>query len=73
MANEFWDKETEILSVPRGRDILKVHDCEKNGKTFVNIREYYVSVDGDVKPGKKGISVPKEIFDQIVEAVAAGK
>ncbi|KAI2638962.1 PC4-domain-containing protein [Hypomontagnella submonticulosa] len=35
-----------------------------NKKTFVNIREYYTDNSGELKPGKKGISLP---FDQYIK------
>ena len=73
MASKFWDKETELFSEPKGRDTLKVHECEKNGKAFINIREYYTDAEGELKPGSKGISIPKETFLKIIQSIAVGK
>ncbi|XP_048584005.1 activated RNA polymerase II transcriptional coactivator p15 [Nematostella vectensis] len=49
------------------------------GKVYVDIREFYEDKNsGDMKPGKKGISLPvdqwgklKELIDDIDEAVSA--
>lgn len=73
MADKFWDKEEELFSTPKGRDELKVHECEKNGVTFINIREYYTDAAGEVKPGKRGIAIPKETMEKIVEILSNRK
>ncbi|KAI0386648.1 PC4-domain-containing protein [Hypomontagnella monticulosa] len=40
-----------------------------NKKTFVNIREYYTDNSGELKPGKKGISLPVEQYTKLLEAI----
>lgn len=40
---------------------------EFKGTEYLNIREYYEDNNGDLKPGKKGISLKKEEFDLIVK------
>ncbi|KFD51961.1 hypothetical protein M514_07093 [Trichuris suis] len=39
------------------------------GRTFVDIREYYTTGDGEEKPGKKGISLSVEQFKKFVSLV----
>ncbi|OAF69750.1 putative RNA polymerase II transcriptional coactivator [Intoshia linei] len=39
---------------------------EFKGKQFVNIREYYEQ-DGELKPGRKGISLTKEQWEKVKE------
>ncbi|KAI2776851.1 PC4-domain-containing protein [Daldinia loculata] len=39
------------------------------GKTFVNIREYYTDASGDLKPGKKGITLSPEQYNKLLEAI----
>lgn len=69
MADKFWDDEKEIFSEPKGRNMLRVKECTKNGKTFIDIREYYTDSAGEEKPDRKGISLQKEMMDKIVEAL----
>ena len=73
MADKFWDKEEELFRAPKGRDELIVHRCEKNGTVFYNIREYYTDAAGELKPGKRGIAVPEEMFKNIVKIVNEGE
>ncbi|KAI4456123.1 rna polymerase ii transcriptional coactivator [Holotrichia oblita] len=49
---------------------------EFKGKWYINIREYYMGDDGDLKPGKKGIMLTMEqwqkfrgVIDEIDEAI----
>lgn len=49
---------------------------EFKGKWYINIREYYMGNDGDLKPGKKGIMLTMEQWqkfrgsiDEIDEAI----
>ncbi|KAI0156845.1 ssDNA-binding transcriptional regulator [Xylariaceae sp. FL1272] len=41
------------------------------GKTLVNIREYWTDQSGEMKPGKKGISLTIEQYTAMVEALPA--
>ncbi|KAJ8106390.1 hypothetical protein ONZ43_g7081 [Nemania bipapillata] len=38
------------------------------GKNYINIREYYDS-NGEMKPGKKGIMLPLEQYNALLEAI----
>jgi hypothetical protein len=60
-GNPFW-----TLSNTR-----RVGLSEFKGRTFVNIREYYTDAAGDLKPGKKGISLPLEQYSALLAAVPA--
>ncbi|KAK3325204.1 transcriptional Coactivator p15-domain-containing protein [Apodospora peruviana] len=40
-----------------------------SGKTFVNIREYYTTNDGETKPGKKGISLSVEQYQGFLKII----
>ncbi|XP_056457855.1 SUB1 regulator of transcription b [Gadus chalcogrammus] len=40
------------------------------GKTLVDIREYWMNPDGEMKPGKKGISLNAEQWSQLKEQIS---
>ena len=40
---------------------------EFRGKTLIDIREYYSDAAGDLRPGKKGISLTEEQWKTLVE------
>ncbi|XP_072050874.1 activated RNA polymerase II transcriptional coactivator p15-like [Amphiura filiformis] len=42
---------------------------EFRGKVLVDIREYYNNSDGDLKPGKKGISLTADQWRKLVDKV----
>lgn len=39
------------------------------GKTLIDIREYYANDAGEMKPGKKGISLTEEQWRKLVDTV----
>lgn len=44
----------------------KVTVREFKGKVFVDIREYYCDKAGDWKPGKKGIALQRDQWDELL-------
>lgn len=58
-GNSFWP----ISSTRR------VVVSEFKGKSMVSIREYYKDSNGDLKPGKKGISLPLEQWNAVLKVV----
>lgn len=73
MADKFWDEEKELLSIPKGRNNLKVKECVKNGNTFIDIREFYTDAAGEEKPDRKGIAIPADMIDKVIEAINSRK
>jgi len=49
-----------------GRD-RKISVSEFKGRKYVNIREYYDAGGGEMKPGKKGISLSREQWDMFTQ------
>ncbi|KAK3327588.1 RNA polymerase II transcriptional coactivator-like protein [Cercophora scortea] len=47
----------------------RVNTASFKGKTLVNIREYYAAPDGELKPGKKGISLSLEQYQQLLKII----
>jgi len=40
-----------------------------NDKTFLSIRQYYKNDDGEFKPTKKGVTVPPDKINALVQAL----
>ncbi|XP_075903131.1 SUB1 regulator of transcription b [Nelusetta ayraudi] len=40
------------------------------GKVLIDIREYWMNQDGDMKPGKKGISLNPEQWNQLKDQIS---
>ncbi|KAI1126453.1 transcriptional Coactivator p15-domain-containing protein [Nemania abortiva] len=57
-GNSFWP-----LSATR-RAVIQSF----KGKTYINIREYYDS-NGELRPGKKGIMLPLDQYNALLEAI----
>ncbi|KAK3685047.1 RNA polymerase II transcriptional coactivator-like protein [Podospora appendiculata] len=47
----------------------RVNTASFKGKTLINIREYYTAPDGESKPGKKGISLSLEQYQQLLKII----
>ena len=58
--NAFWDREIAQTVVPKYADVnYHVSKTAKNGKVYINIREFFRPRDSDEwLPGKAGITVP---------------
>jgi hypothetical protein len=58
----------DILSLPiNGQETRRATVRRMRGKVFVDIREHYFDKDGTCKPGKKGLCMPIEQFEKILE------
>ena len=58
-------------------DTIKVEVKEFKGKTYLDIRTYFEGYDGDLRPTKKGVTIPmsalrtfRGIVNDLAEAVA---
>jgi len=58
-GNSFW-----ALSNTR-----RVGISNFKGKVMVNIREFYSDASGEMKPGRKGISLPLDQYASLLEAI----
>ena len=67
----YWDAETIVAELPKD-DFAKyvVSACVKNGKKFVNVREWYhTSYDPTWKPSKSGMAIPVGVAQDLVHAI----
>lgn len=71
-SNKKYNRKEEVGKITVTDDGVKIHignnkyACIRkyNGKQIIDIREYYHQ-DGILKPGKKGISLTTEIWDNL--------
>ncbi|KAH7081355.1 transcriptional Coactivator p15-domain-containing protein [Paraphoma chrysanthemicola] len=53
----------------KANGMRRVTVSDFKGQTFVNIREYYTTDGGDLKPGKKGISLNIEQYNALLASI----
>jgi hypothetical protein len=66
----FWDKEVELCRVAKSNSKSAFYSfkaVEKNGKSFIDIREHFERIDGSIQHTAKGISVPTAMFVDMAE------
>ncbi|KAK3941217.1 transcriptional Coactivator p15-domain-containing protein [Diplogelasinospora grovesii] len=49
--------------------LRRVGPSSFKGNTYINIREYYETADGEAKPGKKGISLSLEQYQNLLKII----
>lgn len=65
----FWDVEVTICEVQKNeKNKIVVKNVAKDGKEFVDVRNYYMDLLGEWKPAK-GIAIPKELADEIADII----
>ena len=69
--NQYWDNEVIIDEVQVGsRTKYIISACQKDGKKFVNVREWYWAKNDETpKPGKHGICLPNNEDDDFVRTI----
>lgn len=78
MNREVQISDEELLyEAPRdreGRNVLRVTRAKANGYPFIGIREWYRADDGELRPGKKGITIRMRELPAVLDALtkAAG-
>lgn len=50
-------------------ETINVYIEEFAGKKYLHVREWYLDKDGTEKPSKKGVAVPLEKVEALMEAV----
>lgn len=70
MAKGFWDKEELITTVTKNKsENIQVKYCEKNEKSYIDIRIVIHDSDGEYRPTSKGIAIPQESLEEIIEKI----
>lgn len=66
----FWDKEESLLIIDKNtKEKIEVKKVELKGKGFIDIRTLFKDDAGEYKPSSKGIAIPADKFEEIVNAV----
>lgn len=52
-----------------GTEIIRINVNEFKGRKYLDIRNFYKGADGEYLPTKKGISIPLELKDKVLEAI----
>ena len=60
-----------ITQIPKNsREEYRVSRDDFRGHDLINIRVYFVSEDGDMRPGKQGVSFRAELLPDFVDALS---
>ncbi len=63
--SDFWDKSEVIIEMEKGKNILKFQVTEKDGKEFIDVREWFTSNNKEY-PTKKGLTIAAEVVDDFM-------
>lgn len=47
-------------------DVIRVAVDEFKGKDYLDIRNFYKGQDGELKPTRKGVSIPVELAEVVI-------
>ncbi|MEW2918038.1 transcriptional coactivator p15/PC4 family protein [Ruegeria sp. ANG10] len=60
-----------ITQIPKNsREEYRVGRDDFRGHDLINIRVYFVSEDGEMRPGKQGVSIRTELLPDVVDALS---
>lgn len=65
----FWDSEQELLQVKKEGTKTSYYSFKrvsKSGREFIDVREHFTKADGTVQHTTKGMSIPINIFDNVM-------
>jgi hypothetical protein len=74
---KFWDDYKVVKDVPKNDkgDVIRVGIGTRNGRSYVDVRTYYLDEDLVLKPGK-GISIPDDLADEValtmIDSISSG-
>lgn len=68
------DEQKVMASFPRNpEETMQISVSTFKGRTYVDIRLYFTDADGQLKPTKKGVTVPPELWDQFRAGLQAAE
>lgn len=67
------DAERLLATIPKNRrEEIRITRSAFNGHEFVQLRVWFRADDGEMRPGKAGISIRPNQVDEVVEALKRG-
>jgi len=54
-------------------DTLRTSFATYKGRTYIDVRVFYLDANGELRPTKKGVTVTPELWDEFRAAVAAAE
>ena len=65
----------EVLAlIPRNnRNKLRITREHHRGHSFVSLREWFVSRDGELRPGKMGMTIQPDELDDVIASLQAAR
>ena len=71
-SDNFWDVEELLAAIPKNKSAqYQVHYHVKDGSEYLSLREWYEKADGEWAPTRKGLAVPLDRAQAVVEALSA--
>jgi len=75
MAQGVQPTDEELIKVidkgPGGR--IHIRLSRFRDRDYLDIRNFYETEDGEWRPTRKGIAIPVELYDELLDALAAAK
>lgn len=60
-----------MQELKNGKMTIRVQETEFQGKTYIDVRNFYEDKAGDLQPTQKGVMVPIALADDLVAAIMA--
>lgn len=70
--SDFWTSQDEIITVDKNKkEVIKAFKCERQEKEYIELRIFTRNNEDDTehKLTKKGIVIPKEMWNIITEKI----
>jgi len=61
------------MSACRGSATVITSISGTSDRDYLDIRNFYETEEGEWKPTRKGIAIPVELYDELLDALAAAK
>ena len=74
MAEDIQQDEVLVSAIDKGLgNRIHIRISRFKDRDYLDIRNYYEDDEGEWKPTRKGIAVPVEFYDEVMESLTAAK